>query len=157
MGCVHVSRPAGHPASARVDSNSTRTESCVAMGPDPEARMQVDALKAADHSGYQQIIRPSRGMQAGLKTLRLVSLQDCQSSAECGPRENPVRFPLSQEMFPPNSHATRSPGPRGDEARQSERHPPRRRGESSSVIAPPQPPKSMREAKCPNHSAHSSS
>ena len=39
------------------------------MGPHPEAQMQVDTLKAADHSGYQQIIRPSRGMQAGLKIL----------------------------------------------------------------------------------------
>jgi hypothetical protein len=29
--------------------------------------MQVDAPKAADHSAYQQIIRPSRRMQAGLK------------------------------------------------------------------------------------------
>jgi hypothetical protein len=39
------------------------------MGPHPEAQMRVDALKTADHSGYQQIIRPSRGMQAGLKIL----------------------------------------------------------------------------------------
>ena len=31
--------------------------------------MQVDASKAADHSGYQLIIRPSREMQAGLKIL----------------------------------------------------------------------------------------
>jgi hypothetical protein len=39
------------------------------MGPHPEAQMHVDALKAADHNGYQQIIRPSRGMKAGLKIL----------------------------------------------------------------------------------------
>ena len=52
---------------ALVDSNSTRTESYVAIRPDPEARMQVDAPKAADRNGCQQIIRPSRGMQAGLK------------------------------------------------------------------------------------------
>jgi len=31
--------------------------------------MQVDVPKAADHNGYQQIIRPSRGMRAGLKIL----------------------------------------------------------------------------------------
>ena len=31
-----------------VDSNSTRTESCVTIRPDPEAQMQVDALKIAD-------------------------------------------------------------------------------------------------------------
>jgi hypothetical protein len=31
--------------------------------------MQVDAHKAADRSVCQQIIRPSRGMQAGLKIL----------------------------------------------------------------------------------------
>jgi hypothetical protein len=37
--------------------------------------MQVDAPKAADHSAYQQIIRPSRGMQAGLKILCPVALQ----------------------------------------------------------------------------------
>ncbi len=54
---------------ARVDSNSTRTESSVATGPDPDAEMQVDARKAADRSVCQQIIRPSRGMQAGLKIL----------------------------------------------------------------------------------------
>jgi hypothetical protein len=39
------------------------------MGPDPEAEMPVNAPKAADHSAYQEIIRPSRGMQAGLKIL----------------------------------------------------------------------------------------
>jgi len=33
------------------DANSTRTESCVAICPDPEAPVQVDALKAADHNG----------------------------------------------------------------------------------------------------------
>ncbi len=31
--------------------------------------MQIDAPKAADHNGYQQIIRPRRGMLAGLKIL----------------------------------------------------------------------------------------
>jgi hypothetical protein len=35
--------------------------------------MLVGTPKVADHSGYQQIIRPSRGMRAGLKIL--VSLQ----------------------------------------------------------------------------------
>jgi len=54
---------------SRVDSNSTRTESCVAIRPDPKARLQVGALKAANHSGYQQTIRPSREMGAGLKIL----------------------------------------------------------------------------------------
>jgi len=31
--------------------------------------MQVDGLKAADRNGSQQIIRPSQGELAGLKTL----------------------------------------------------------------------------------------
>src|SRR6266851_3252333 len=31
--------------------------------------MQLDAPKGADHSGYQQIIRPSLEMRAGLKSL----------------------------------------------------------------------------------------
>jgi hypothetical protein len=54
---------------ALVDSNSTRTESCVAIRPDPEAQTRVDAPKATDRNGYQQIIRPSRGKGAGLKIL----------------------------------------------------------------------------------------
>jgi hypothetical protein len=52
-----------------VDSNSTRTESCVNIRPDPAAPSRVDAPKAADDSGYRQIMRPSRGMRAGLKIL----------------------------------------------------------------------------------------
>ncbi len=52
-----------------VDSNSTRTESCVNIRPDPAAPSRVDAPKAADYSGYRQIMRPSRGMRAGLKIL----------------------------------------------------------------------------------------
>lgn len=51
--------------SARLDSNSTRTES----GADPDAEMEVDADKATDRSVCQQIIRASRGMRAGLKIL----------------------------------------------------------------------------------------
>jgi hypothetical protein len=31
--------------------------------------MRVDASKVADHSRYRHIIRPSLGMQAGLKIL----------------------------------------------------------------------------------------
>jgi hypothetical protein len=54
---------------ALVDSNSTRTESCVAIRPDLNAQIQVDAPEAADHNGHPQIIRPSRGMRAGLKIL----------------------------------------------------------------------------------------
>jgi hypothetical protein len=52
------------------------------MGPDPEAQMQVAAAKAADHSGYQQIIRPSRGMQAGLKILVSV-VHPSQPTIDC--------------------------------------------------------------------------
>ena len=109
----------GLPASARVDSNSTRTESCAAMGPDPEAQMQVDAPKAADHSGYQQIIRPSWGMQAGLKILCPISLQG-SGSTECGRGKHPGRFPCSQET--PRSILTQFPrdGITGDEARRSD-------------------------------------
>ena len=89
----------GLPASARVDSNSTRTESCVAMGPDPEAQMQVDAPKAADHSGYQQIIRPSWGMQAGLKIL-------CPTSAGGGNTQADSHVPRKLPgPFSRNSHA----------------------------------------------------
>jgi len=50
-----------------VDSNSTRTESCIAIRPDPKAQIKVSALKATDHNGWQQMIRPCRGMKAGLK------------------------------------------------------------------------------------------
>jgi len=94
----------GLPASARVDSNSTRTESCVAMGPDPEAQMQVDAPKAADHSGYQQIICPSWGMQAGLKILCPISLQG-SGSTECGRGEHPGRFTFFTGHSQVHSHA----------------------------------------------------
>ena len=52
---------------ANPDSNSTRTESYVAIRPDPEGPMQVDSPKAAGHNGCQQIICPSREMRAGLK------------------------------------------------------------------------------------------
>jgi len=52
-----------------VDSSSTRTESCVAIRPDPRAQMPIDAPKAAGHNGCQQVIRPSRVMGAGLKIL----------------------------------------------------------------------------------------
>ena len=38
-----------------VDSNSTRTGSCVAIRLDPEARMPGDAPKAAGHNGWRQI------------------------------------------------------------------------------------------------------
>jgi hypothetical protein len=34
-----------------IDSNSTRTESCVSIRPDPKAQMRVGDLKAADHNG----------------------------------------------------------------------------------------------------------
>jgi hypothetical protein len=46
--------------------------------------MQVDAPKAADHSGYRLIIRRIRGMEAGLKTLRLVMHQNCQADRARG-------------------------------------------------------------------------
>jgi hypothetical protein len=36
---------------AVVDSNSTRTESCVAIRPDPKALVQVGAPNATDHNG----------------------------------------------------------------------------------------------------------
>jgi len=62
---------------AQVDSNSTRTDSYVAIRPDLEAQMQVNALKAAARNGCQQIIRPSREMGAGLKIAS--SSQMCRS------------------------------------------------------------------------------
>ena len=63
---IYESKPV---RTAVVDSNSTRTESYVAIRPDPEARMQVDAPKAVDHNGCRQIIHLKRGMRAGLKIL----------------------------------------------------------------------------------------
>jgi CheY-like chemotaxis protein len=54
---------------ALVDSNSTRTESCVVTRSDPEAQARSTPPKAKDHNGCQQIIRPSREMGAGLKIL----------------------------------------------------------------------------------------
>ncbi len=62
-----------------VDSNSTRTESSVAIRPDPIARVPVDVPKAADHNGYQQITRPSREMEAGLKMLLCPQGMSCVS------------------------------------------------------------------------------
>jgi hypothetical protein len=62
---------------AQVDSNSTRTDSYVAIRPDLEAPMQVNALKGAARNGCQQIIRPSREMRAGLKIAS--SSQMCRS------------------------------------------------------------------------------
>ena len=53
----------------RVDSNSTRTESCGAIRRDPRAQLPVDAPKAAGYNGCQQIIRPIREVRAGLKIL----------------------------------------------------------------------------------------
>ncbi len=35
--------------------------------------MQADVPTAADHNGYQQIIRPSRGMREGLKSQEAVA------------------------------------------------------------------------------------
>ena len=52
-----------------VDSNSTRTESCVAIRPDREAQTRVGAPKASDNNEHLQIIRPSREMGAGVKIL----------------------------------------------------------------------------------------
>jgi hypothetical protein len=66
-----------HSLTLSVDSNSTRTESYVAIRPDPEARMRVDAPKAVYHNGCQQIIHPRWGMRAGLKILCPVALQGC--------------------------------------------------------------------------------
>jgi hypothetical protein len=60
--------------------------------------MQVDAPKAANHNGYQQIIRPSRETQAGLKSLCPVSPAKAASSTECARGESRVRFPFSQEI-----------------------------------------------------------
>jgi len=64
---------------ALVDSNSSRTESCVAIRPNPEAPSQVDATKATDHSGYQRIIRSSLEMGAGLKMLLCKQGMSCVS------------------------------------------------------------------------------
>ena len=63
------------------DSNSTRTESCVAIYGIPGAQTWLDAPKAMNCNGYHQIIHPSWGMRAGLKIL--------------GRRFNPVRVHLS--------------------------------------------------------------
>lgn len=38
--------------------------------------MQVDAPKAADHNGYHQTLRPSRGMPEGLKNQNAITRKD---------------------------------------------------------------------------------
>jgi hypothetical protein len=63
LGCQPVLR------GPLVDSNSTRTESCVFIRRDLGAQTPLDAPKAADCNGYQQIIHLSQGKRAGLKTL----------------------------------------------------------------------------------------
>lgn len=50
-------------------SNSTRTESCVAICVIPGAQTWLDAPKAVDCNGYHRIIHPSWEMRAGLKIL----------------------------------------------------------------------------------------
>ncbi len=59
---------------------------------------RADVRKATDHIGHEQIIRLSREMGVGLKTLRLVSPPRLLSPTECAPGENPIRFPFSQEI-----------------------------------------------------------
>jgi len=82
-----------------VDSDSTRTEACVAIRLDPEAPPRPTFGRPRINSGHEQIIRLSREMGGGLKTLRLVSPSRLLSSTECTPGETPVRFPFSQEIF----------------------------------------------------------
>jgi hypothetical protein len=69
-----------------------------------EAEMQIRAQKTTDHNGYQQIIGPSRGMQAGLKIL-VSAVQSRPSppfiSASC-PSENFSRTDFVPR-FVPNS------------------------------------------------------
>jgi hypothetical protein len=52
------------------DSNSTRTESCVAIRPDPEPEARSTTGKATDRNGYRQITRLSWDMEEGLKILK---------------------------------------------------------------------------------------
>ena len=61
-----------------LDSNSTRTESYVAIHHGQSVSSRVGAPKAPHQNGWQQITRPNREPEEGLKTLRLVMLQNCQ-------------------------------------------------------------------------------
>lgn len=77
IGIVVIHGPALDPPRARVDrrhalhtANSTRTESYVAIRPDPELECRSMPRKAVDHDGCPEIIRPGREMQAGLKVVR---------------------------------------------------------------------------------------
>src|SRR5260370_38770613 len=88
--------------------------------------MQLDAPKGADHSGYQQIIRPSLEMRAGLKIL--VSLVWVKP-ARLGPA-GPLAAggPVAQPAKPAGSGSfSKSP-----ESRTSA-------GASTSQSGPPQP------------------
>jgi hypothetical protein len=60
--------------------------------------MQVGSLKAADHNGLQEIIRPCRGMQAGLNNLASGSRSKTTKLDRVRARGKPVQFPLSQEI-----------------------------------------------------------
>jgi hypothetical protein len=82
-----------------VDSSSTRTESCVAIRPDPRAQMPIDAPKAAGHNGCQQVIRPSRVMGAGLKILGRI------------PAHSDTRLSQRLQFSSPTPSTTASPVP----------------------------------------------
>ena len=49
------------------DSNSTRTESCVAIRPDPEPQARSTPGKGTHRNGYRQIPHPSGDTEEGLK------------------------------------------------------------------------------------------
>ena len=65
---MHVSESELYSTSL-VDTNSTRTESGVAIRLDPDARARSAPWKATDYNGNRQVIRPSPAMEAGLKIL----------------------------------------------------------------------------------------
>ena len=88
-----------------VDSDSTRTESCVAIRPDPEAQTGSTPPKAVDRNGYQQISRPRRGMWAGLKIL-VSAVQSRPSPPFISNSCPPENFPESE--FVPKLCLTRA-------------------------------------------------
>ena len=72
------------------DSNSIRTESSVAIRPDPDVPAAPMASKTTVHNGYRLITRPSREKGAGLKILASVSPSAAAPLRPEGPPGDPT-------------------------------------------------------------------
>lgn len=113
-----------HPRCSPGDANATRTESSVAIRPDPDARAALTASKTTVPNGYRLITRPSRGKRAGLR-IQVWSRWKAVRSRHSGPggTRSDSHFPsIVPGPFPHNSHVkgSRERARRGDEARRSD-------------------------------------